>query len=835
MSVAFAAHLSRRMSRIALGVVLVAAAFLFASAPRASAWTTTDFTNLKAQYFDWLTGGTSFNTRDSALQGKLRTINDRAETWWRSMDTTDPRDSLWADQMWPQSGGLFIQVSYDRLREMALAYKTPCSSGMGYTCLYRNTTMRDDIIGGLDWLYSEWFHPGVARPRNANWYIYEIGSPDYLIQSMILLEEELTSRQKTDWLEAIREFIEVTYEGGYASGANRAWGARVFLGVGALLGGSAGNDYVTLARDGMSVFGTKPSMFAYRTRNGDKGFYEDGSYMDHSWYGYNGGYGGAYYDTVASIVHLLNGSIWEVTDSDKSNLVQFGLNAFGPMIYRGAILPSTMGRGNTGGPEWTDHHAGHAPFAPMLLAIDLANRTDALKLKQLLKLWITTDRFLDYYSDQYTSMFSVLRAQAIINDSGVTATDQAVERQFRQMDRAAIQRPRVDSTHPGYMFGVAMTSRDRTESYESILGQNTRGWHTGDGATYLYPGNEITPYEDYWETVNSNRLAGTTVENGTQPARYSSNNTWTGGASTGTYGAAGMYLQRPSGTMEAKKSWFMFDDEIVAMGSGITGTGSATVETIIDNRKLADGLNNHFLMNGIAQETSAPWGTTMAGTSWMWLEGNAANSGIGYYLPNAVTVKAKREARTGCLNEVNADFPTCPPASTTTKTYLTTWFEHGVRPSNVKYTYAILPTMTDTETAAYARSPDISILKRDTDVHAVLDRTMDYGMTMANYWNDTTATFDIGTHTPWFGSDRKASVITHQTYDGINDYLDVWVADPTHLNTGNITLTFYGRTLRTVAADPEVTISQTSPTTIARVNVNGANGKTIHYRIAFAY
>ena len=60
---------------------------------------------------------------------------------------------------------------------------------------------------------------------------------------------------------------------------------------------------------------------------------------------------------------------------------------------------------------------------------------------------------------------------------------------------------------------------------------------------------------------------------------------WTGGASlNGTYGVAGMHLVSEIGSLEARKSWFMFDDEVVALGAGISMTEERAAETIIENR-----------------------------------------------------------------------------------------------------------------------------------------------------------------------------------------------------------------------------------------------------------
>ena len=72
------------------------------------------------------------------------------------------------------------------------------------------------------------------------------------------------------------------------------------------------------------------------------------------------------------------------------------------------------------------------------------------------------------------------------------------------MDRAV-------HTTPQFAVGLAMSSA-RIENYETINGENLKGWYIGDGMTYLYD-NDLRQYsESFWATVNPYRMAGTTVD-----------------------------------------------------------------------------------------------------------------------------------------------------------------------------------------------------------------------------------------------------------------------------------------------------------------------------------
>jgi hyaluronate lyase len=199
-------------------------------------------------------------------------------------------------------------------------------------------------------------------------------------------------------------------------------------------------------------------------------------------------------------------------------------------------------------------------------------------------------------------------------------------------------------------------SSSRIGNFESISTENLRGWYTADGMTYLYNSDLLQYNDGFWPTVNSYRLPGTTVDTPVRAegsgAGYLSPNNWVGGAALGDWGAAGMQLDAWNSSLVAKKSWFMFDDEIVCLGAGITSTDNRTIETIVENRMLQGAGTNPLTVNGVAQPATLGWSAVLAGTSWAHLAGNVAGADIGYYFPQAVTVRALREARSASWDDI---------------------------------------------------------------------------------------------------------------------------------------------------------------------------------------
>lgn len=200
---------------------------------------------------------------------------------------------------------------------------------------------------------------------------------------------------------------------------------------------------------------------------------------------------------------------------------------------------------------------------------------------------------------------------------------------------------------------------DRIRNYEWLNGENPRGWYTADGMTYLY----INP-EDYnfvfWSTVDPHRLPGITVDR--EPSHPDGAaccalmpNSWVGGATLeGVYGVAGMDFQQhdySSMDLRVRKSWFLFDDEIVALGAGIHSTSGRTIETVVENRSLNSQGDNALVVDGVLQPSTLEWREQLTDVNWLHL----ADTG-GYVFPGGANLSFLREERAGRNEDINTTF-----------------------------------------------------------------------------------------------------------------------------------------------------------------------------------
>lgn len=738
-----------------------------------------EFDELREKHVTMLTGGTTYDVADPEIAARLAQIASTAQQSWDTMLKSPTRNRLWNDSPFGNDSASFTRT-YEHLKGMALAYSTHGSSLEG------NALLRADIIDGLDWMNANRFYDGVVAYQN--WWHWQIGAPLALNDLVALMYDELTATQISDNMAA----ISYTQPSATMSGANRLWESQVIA-----ISGINNKDSARVAagRDGVSA------LFPYVTA-GD-GFYTDGSFVQHNFYAYNGGYGLSLVVGLADVMYLLDGSTWEVTDPNHVNTFRWIAEAYEPFIYQGNLMDMVRGR-EISRHSMQDLDAGVDVMSGIIRLAAIAPSADAEAFESMIKQLLQLDTDGTFFGA--VSVDLIIAAKAILSDSSVTARgDLTAHRQFSAMDRVVHMRP-------GFAFGLSMFST-RIANYEAINAENNKGWHTGDGMTYLYNNDQSQYNDNFWPTVDSYRLPGTTVlNNSTQTANNRSDRTWVGGADIlGLYGVTGMDLHTVGKSLEAKKSWFMFDDEIVALGAGISSTDGIATETIVENRKLNSAGSNALTVNGVSEPTTLGWAETMSGVDSAHLAGSVPGSDIGYYFPDGASVTGLREARTGNWKQINAA-PGPTPSTQYTRNYLSLAVDHGTNPTDESYSYVLLPNTTSSQVGSYAAAPDITILENSESVQAVRENSLN--ITGINFWNNGPTTAGGVT------SDSKASVMMRET----GTELELSVSDPTQTNVGTIYLSVDKSVTGLIANDSRITVIQYQPTLVFKVNVNQAKG-----------
>jgi chondroitin AC lyase len=177
-----------------------------------------------------------------------------------------------------------------------------------------------------------------------------------------------------------------------------------------------------------------------------------------------------------------------------------------------------------------------------------------------------------------------------------------------------------------------------------------------------------------------------------------------GGVSDGGYGAAVLTLNRDG--LEAKKSWFYFDDEIVNLGAGISSDREPVVSSV--NQCLATG--EVMVAAGDANPGNADGGVReYTDLKWAW------HDGVGYVFPSPQRLSLGVQEQTGAWNLVNGRAKPDPVKAPV----FSAWINHGDKPRDATYEYVLLPGASREQTAAAAASPKVQILQNTRELQAV--------------------------------------------------------------------------------------------------------------------
>ena len=254
-----------------------------------------------------------------------------------------------------------------------------------------------------------------------------------------------------------------------------------------------------------------------------------------------------------------------------------------------------------------------------------------------------------------------------------------------------------------YYVSSRLTST-RTVGNESGNGEGINNFYSSAGTNFLLrTGDEYSG--NYFSVMNYYQWPGITVEQNTDLPLVdfgeggSNGNAFAGGVSDGLHGAVGTIYDKKEVT--AHKSWFYFDDEYVALGTGInqeSGTSSVftTLNQVVQNDTVIYSENN-------TQQSLVTTSGTTSVTDLDWV----LQDEVGYVnlLPNS-NFNISSDHRSGT-------------------NIFTVGIDHGINPTNASYAYAIYPNTNAVSIADYQANSPIQILSNTQTVQAVYHNTLE--------------------------------------------------------------------------------------------------------------
>ncbi|MFE0463698.1 polysaccharide lyase family 8 super-sandwich domain-containing protein [Kitasatospora sp. NPDC058965] len=750
------------------------------------------YDSMRGTWVQLLTGS-GYDPTAAPYATVLAQLGSQAGSYQGSMAPTT--GSLWPDL---PIGTVSANVTsgFGRLQTMALAYVQP---GTGLT---GSTALASAITTGLDWLCAHAYAPTTTTYNN--WWDWQIGAPQRLLDTALLMYPQLSSDRITAYCAAIDHFVPATAVATYSgtsTGANRVDLCRVLM-LRGVLGRNAAS--LTTAQTALSP------VFPYVL--GGDGFYADGSFIQHTYIPYAGTYGDVLLGDLSKLLTLTAGTAWAITDPAVQNFYAAVDTAFAPFVYNGLVMDGVSGRavsrgiGATNNPtqfQQDDNNRGHGVVSDILrLATSGAvSPAQAAAWKSMVKGWLQRQYYEPLLNNTTLSVAELARAQALLNDATVTATAEPVGSKVFGMDRAVHRR-----TNWAAQLSICSS---RTTFYETGNGENLHGWHQNSGMLYWY-GDTYGDgqYADaFWPTVDPYKLPGTTVSTlaladaagGAWGASHP-DTPWAGGATDGTFSVVGQDVRGLQSTLVGKKSWFLLDDSVHCLGAGITCTDGVDVQTTVDNRNLGPNNSQVLTVDGTVQPTTLGWSRTFADSQYMAIGGMGA-----WVFPGGATVSVEREARTGAWSSVNTGSAT----TQLTRNYLTMWFDHGTDPSGADYSYQLMPGATAAQAAARAAGPNVTVLANTATVQAISCPSL--GLTMANF-------FAAGSAGPLTASGPCSVLVREQ-----GGTMTVAVSDPTRTAT-TVQVTVARTGYAAVGSTAGITVLSTSGAVSLLAETGGTQG-----------
>jgi chondroitin AC lyase len=258
-----------------------------------------------------------------------------------------------------------------------------------------------------------------------------------------------------------------------------------------------------------------------------------------------------------------------------------------------------------------------------------------------------------------------------------------------------------------YYFSVKMCS-ERVIGAESCNSENIRGYYMGDGASYLYQsGVEYENIFPYWDWK---KIPGTTIQQDEKElpvltaSGYRIATNFVGGVSDGKSGIAVLDYDRNG--LTAKKAWFIFNDQVVCLGAGITSAAGVPVTTSV---------NQSFLKGEVLAKTKEtitiqPESGEALQPKWI------LHDHAGYFFPEGANLKLETKTVTGSWNKVASMYKDEPITAPIFKL----WIEHGIVPTDQTYAYCLVPKATKQKMEQMAAKPTFRILKNDKKMQEVI-------------------------------------------------------------------------------------------------------------------
>jgi chondroitin AC lyase len=271
---------------------------------------------------------------------------------------------------------------------------------------------------------------------------------------------------------------------------------------------------------------------------------------------------------------------------------------------------------------------------------------------------------------------------------------------------------------PGFYTTVRMYSTRNRNMEEAYNGPGKTTHHRADGTNYLMlKGDE---YQNIWPVYDWQKISGTTIMQ--KPALPGPNQIqkdgltdFVGAVTDGLYGAVAFDFKSPHDMLEAKKSWFFFDEEYVCLGTAIKSLPNLPVVTTINQVLMKSDVT--YMQDGVHKNLSKG-NRELENVKWVYQDK------IGYIFPESTKVSITNQAITGRWSDIT-DQKNISKELVTEDVFML-GFNHGNRPANASYQYIVVPNISEQELMKTdSNNRGIEIISNTANIQAVKNNKLD--------------------------------------------------------------------------------------------------------------
>ncbi len=483
----------------------------------------------------------------------------------------------------------------------------------------------------------------VKKPVSDNWFYNDIGKQVEFIPILILMRDYLPATTIND----ICTYFVI-------ASANNTGANLLEMATSTAIRGVLQNDVATISASLAKI----QSVISPVTKGTD-GIQSDNSFLFH---------GLQLFSTLYNVSIMRGAAFWV----DMTNGLSFGLPIDNKIGLRNAILKAN---------RWF-YYGNIADFGTVGRRVSQINGTrtsDILPtLNRMAKLDTENEAFYALMIDNINSN----KKDSLIGNQHFYRADCMVQRK------------------PGYYYSVKMCS-SRTSGTESGNGENLKGFWLPFGATCLMKnGDEFRHSFPLWDWT---KVPGVTCPEEVPSFGWSINQPtqFVGGVSNGKNGVCTMQLNKQS--TQAHKSWFMFDNEIVALGAGITSTNTKQITSSLAQNKLHGKVWVNDL--SVANGDKVLYSNVKS----------VYNDSTAYIFSTPAKVYVSNSLKSGNWYQINNS----QRDSTVKDSVFSVYVNHGIAPVDSSYAYIVVPRIGVDKLAAYVNSNPLKVLYNNKVIQAV--------------------------------------------------------------------------------------------------------------------